>query len=171
MDGHGYFPSECAPEIEIALVCGLWHEPDRLAEVMRWLVPAVHLRQPYLRLVIEALLLCYNELGACDWASVLACLTELGYLGECGGREGLDNLYSARWYQPLFPFYCEEIRKAGRERLGRPVLPKFTGGTGSIVYDSTNKRFNGSARIAGKLYRISGKPADQDGINLNFYPQ
>jgi hypothetical protein len=38
------FPAGALPEIETAFVCGLWHEPDRLAEAMRWLVPAVHLR-------------------------------------------------------------------------------------------------------------------------------
>jgi hypothetical protein len=165
------FPASALPEIETAFVCGLWHEPDRLAEVMRWLVPDVHLRIPFHRLVVEALVLTYRELGACDWASVLACITELGYLAECGGREGLDTLYSCRWYAPLFGYYTEELKRAGLARMGKTFPPRFSGGTGSIFY--SDQRFAGSARISGKLYRISGKAdaSSPDQINLNFYPQ
>jgi hypothetical protein len=165
------FPAGALPEIELAFVATLWHEPEHLAATLRWLVPDVHLRQPYLRLVIHTLALCYAELGACDWPSVLACITELGYFDECGGREGLDSLYSCRWYAPFFPYYSEELKRAGLARMGKTFPPRFTGGTGSIFY--SNQRFAGSARIAGKLYRVSGKAeaGSPDTINLNFYPQ
>jgi hypothetical protein len=109
---------------------------------------------------------------------VLACLSELGYLAECGGREGLDNLYSARWYQPLFPFYCDELKRAGLERANNFVPPlRFTGGKGQITVNKLRQNaaapsWIGSARIAGKNYEIRAwQTPDRSAVNLSFIPK
>lgn len=172
MAGHGYFPHECAPEIEMALVAGLWHEPERLAQTLRWLDPDAHLVQPFLRLVVSALGRCYAELGAVDFASVVECLRELGQLEECGNLEGLDQLYEARWYAPLFELYGQFLRDTALRRQADPqkLPPFFSGGIGRLTLNKVGQspHYIGSARIAGHSYRLSGWGKDEN-IDLKFY--
>jgi hypothetical protein len=171
------FPSSALSDVENAFVATLWHEPGRLPEVAEWIVPDIHLRQPYLRLVIKALVVVYSELGACDWPIVLSCLEHQGELEECGGKAGLDALYSARYYPPLFSYYCEEIKRAGLERVDRDHVPpsRFSGGTGELVVNKfkTSEKapgYVGRARIAGTHYLIKAWAVPQ-AVELRFYQQ
>jgi len=172
MEGQGYFPQECAPEIETALVAGLWHEPFRLAPTLRWLDLDAHLSQPYLRLVTQALARCYSELGAVDFASVVECLRQLGQLEECGGVQSLDAIYEARWYAPLFDLYGQFLRSTALRRQADPqaLPPFFSGGMGRLTLNKVglSPHYIGSARIAGHSYRISGWGKDEN-IDLKFY--
>jgi hypothetical protein len=172
MRGRGYFPQECAPEIELALVAGLWHEPFRLAPTLRWLDLDAHLSQPYLRLVTHALARCYSELGAADFATVVTCLRQLGQLDECGGVQSLDAIYEARWYAPLFDLYGQFLRSTALRRQGelQALPPFFSGGIGRLTLNKVGQspHYIGSARIAGHSYRISGWGKDEN-IDLKFY--
>lgn len=178
MSGHGFFPLECAPEIEQALVAGLWHQPHRLAETLRWLSPEDHLTQPYLRLVLSAITRCYSDLGDVDFATVTQCLRELGQLEECGGLSGLDALYEARWYAPVFELYGAFIRVAALRRTDQPRLPPafFRGGSGVLTINKIRRsesspQWIGTARVAGKAYSLRAYPAgDHESVNITFDP-
>jgi hypothetical protein len=173
-----HFPLECAPEIERALLAGLWHEPDRLPETMRWLSPNAHLSQPSLRLVLEAISRCYSELGAADFATVVECLRELGYLAECGGIEALDELYEACWYPPLWHLYGDFLRDLALRRAGEPHSPApfFSGGSGCLSLNLVRKTelhplYIGTARIRGHNYSIRGWSRGKEaGVELKFIP-
>jgi hypothetical protein len=175
----GYFPQQCAPEIEQALVAGLWHQPERLAETCRWLDPNAHLSLPYLRLVLYAIKRCYSELGAADFPLVVQCLRELGSLTEVGGVEALDSLYETRWYPPLFPIYALFLRERALARCSDPKAPPpfFSGGSGSLELSKVRKSaqhpvYTGSARIGGHFYTIRGWPKGEEaGVELKFFRQ
>jgi hypothetical protein len=179
MEGQGYFPQECAPEIETALVAGLWHEPFRLAPTLRWLDLDAHLSQPYLRLVVGALARCYSELGAVDFASVVECLRQLGQLDECGGVQTLDTLYEARWYAPLFDLYGDFLRAAALRRGDdqKAPVPFFSGGNGLLVVNKIRQSerspfWVGSAWVAGKKYSLKAWPRKgEQSVDIKFTPQ
>jgi hypothetical protein len=73
------------PEIEQATVSILWHEPERVAEFLREIDPAVHLYQPSLRIILEAIGIAYGELNCADWATVVEVVRELGHFGNAAG--------------------------------------------------------------------------------------
>jgi hypothetical protein len=52
-----------AREIEVSTVSTLWHQPARLPEFLRIIDPLVHLTQPHLRHILEAITLAHGELG------------------------------------------------------------------------------------------------------------
>src|SRR5215470_7020464 len=96
-----------APEVEERLVSICWHEPARLAEVLRRLEPSTHFVQPHLRHILEAIEISYRELGAVDWCTVLQVLSEQHLLEEVGGRQLLDELWRNPGYVSLFNYYVD----------------------------------------------------------------
>jgi replicative DNA helicase len=91
-----------APEVEERPVSLCWHEPARLAEVLRRLDPSTHFVQPHLRHILEAIRIGYTELGAVDWCTVVQVLRERRLLEECGDLQLLDEVLSRTWLrEPL----------------------------------------------------------------------
>lgn len=112
-----------APEIEAALVSCAWHEPDRLAVVYRELDPAVHLSQPHLRFLMEAIDLAYRDLGCVNFEVVIQVLRETGHLEHCGGLEGANQIYGLELDSygeaARFSKLCDQVRN---EKIFRHYL-------------------------------------------------
>lgn len=172
-----------APEIELSTVSILWHQPHRLGGFLRDLDPLVHLAQPYLRKIVEALLIAWGELGPdLDWATVVQIIRELGAFEQCGGIQGLDEVYSAAQYgfedqarsDKIFGHYVQMLRTYAQNREADPprVPDYFTRGVINL-YPNENKKGAGApdaigeGKIAGKLYRATASP-QSDGTGRKF---
>jgi hypothetical protein len=175
-----------APEIEESLVSMCWHEPERLSGLLRELDLSVHFVQPHCRKILEALNLCYSELGTSDWASVIQTVRELGTLGQCGGLEGLNEIFRLKENQvpgeltdSVFAHYCDMLKRYGVARASRPVegVYRVRGGKATLYrnkvgYGNFPPDYQGEARISGQTYRVF-LWVSQDGgfVNLTFAPQ
>jgi hypothetical protein len=159
-----------AAEIELCMVSLLWHEPERCALFYRELDPAVHILQRHLRLICQAINLAYAELNCADWATVVECVRELGYLEEVGKLEGLNTVYEAMQYRgdksntdAIFSHYIECLKEYARARKSDPPrsVHMFTGGK-FCMRENKNKRAGnspdsvGEGRIAGRCYEARG---------------
>lgn len=161
-----------APEIECALVSTLWHRPELCAHFLRRCDPLLHIFQPHLRIVVEAINTSWGELNTSDFATVVELVRASGAFEECGALEGLNSLYSLRsrslcracdtlqGQERIFDYYCSLLSQYARRRaLPPPIRPVYglAGGRGTL-YPNKAKRakwdadFTGSVRLAGKLY-------------------
>jgi hypothetical protein len=159
-----------AAEIELCTVSLLWHEPERCALFYRELDPAVHILQRHLRLIAEAIKLAYAELNSADWATVIECIRELGYLEEVGKLEGLNAVYEAMQYRgsrentdAIFSHYIECLKEYARARKSDPPRPVHMLTAGKLcMRENKNKRSSaspdsvGEGRIAGHPYQARG---------------
>jgi hypothetical protein len=160
-----------APEIEQTIVSLLWHQPDRLPGFMRDLDPAVHITQPHLRKILEAISVAWGELGAdLDWPIVIQIIRELGHFEDCGGLEGLDEVYRAAEYgysdrvlaDQIFGHYLQMLRHYAQNRQADPPRkPDFFTRGALRLFPNKNKKSDsapdavGDGKIAGKLYSAS----------------
>lgn len=170
-----------AHEVEEALVSMLWRQPYRCAQFLRECDLGTHLSQPHLRSLVSAIDLAYRELGACDFASVVQILRELGRLEDCGGLEELNNFYvhaesvalSSQTLDPgyvergnerIFGFYLETLKTYALVRAQQGLThftpARFSGGAGELEFNKlrrkdTEPHFGGQVKVAGKLYQAA----------------
>jgi hypothetical protein len=167
-----------APEIEMAVISLLWHEPERCAQFLREFDPAVAIIQPYLRTLLQAISLSWSEANAADWASVVQVLRELGQLEACGGLQALNEVYVLQDYgqrlaQPhlenIWRAYLAILRNCIENRVSDPPRPPDFFTRGELRLYATGKQAPkpyaiGKGKIAGKLYQASAwLEADQFG--------
>ncbi len=174
-----------APQIEVAVVSTIWHEPSRCAGFLRVCDPLVHLTQPHLRIILEAISIAYAELNAADWATVVEVVRELGALEEVGGLDGLNTVYSAtepspspdfreRVTDPIFAHHIELLQEYARARQMDPPRPvaRFSGGRGTVRVNKASHRpanpeYIGDAIVRGIAYVVR-VDVSSDGTFLNF---
>lgn len=174
-----------APEIERSLVSILWHHPRFIDFVHLSLDSDIHFLDPALRTVLEMLSVVYWQIGALDWASVVHALREINAIDQCGGLDGLNNIYTDNGHYPEGrtdpePFVREYIQLLSDYAIQRQADPtkavfRFTGGRGTIVPNRMARRENdpayvGEAWVRGRRYRIRGWTND-DGLAISFYPE
>jgi hypothetical protein len=168
-----------APEIEVATVSLLWKQPERCAAFLRDLDPAVHLTQPHLRHIVEAVTLAYRELGCADWATVAGVLRELKHFEDCGELLGLNEVYCAAEITPnsdqIFTHYVSMLQAyaLGRE-LNQPVF-RFNRGEIKLVPNKIKRSesapdFIGTGKVAGRLYRAAAWTS-ADGLSISLIPK
>lgn len=159
----------CA-EIELSCISLCWHEPERLPEFLRELDPALHIFERHLRLILDAINLSYGELGATDWATVIQCVREAGTYEECGGLDGLNEVYQKMEYRSsgddtdrIFRHYIDCLKEYARARKSDPppAVHMFTSGK-LVMRGNKNKRLEnspdslGEGSIAGRRYEARG---------------
>jgi hypothetical protein len=175
-----------APEIEVATVSAIWHEPVHCAEFLRVCDPAIHLTQPHLRIILEAIRLAYSELNATDWATVVEVVRELGQFDEVGGLEGLNAVYSAielnpdpvfrqRVTDPIFKYHVKLLQEYAKHREMDPPQPvtRFSGGRGKAWRNKVKRHANdpdhtGEAIVRGVRYLVRVK-VEPGGDIINFW--
>ncbi len=173
-----------APEIEDATISIIWHEPERLAEFLRHFDPDVHLAQAHCRIILEAVILAFGELGASDFPTVMQVVRELDRLEECGNVEGLNRVYSCVEANlpntdKIYAHYLDMLRIYARHRKtqhqGNMCL--FTGGRALVKRNSLKSKpyepdYVGDARVRGRNYSIRGWDAGSDeGVTLTLEPR
>ena len=89
-----------APEIERSLVAILWHHPRFVDFVHLNLDPEIHFLDPILRTVLELISVVYWQFGRVDWASVIHALREVDEIEACGGRQGLNDIFTDDGHYP-----------------------------------------------------------------------
>lgn len=170
-------------EIETATVSTLWHQPHRLPEFRRIIDPQIHITQPHLRHILEAIELCYGELGIdLDFATVVEVVRELGTFNECGGIEGLNQVYTGAettlTTDHVFGHYVGMLQEYARARESHPPrrVTRFSGGKATL-YLNKNKRstrdpdYLGEARARGHNYSLRGWLApDLESVNVTMDP-
>lgn len=181
-----------AHEIETDLVLMVWRQPERIADLLRQFDPRTHLGQLHLRYLLEAIELSFSELSAVDFATVAETLRELGKLEECGGTQGLAELWRQSDYSvaalvgegqvrerqdKIFNYCLETLRTyaARREAGGHYTLARFSGGSGRLEPNRLRRSerepgFKGLVRIAGKLYRAAGYVQSDGAIDVRYVP-
>jgi hypothetical protein len=170
-----------AAELEEALVSMCWHQPDLyLAETLRQIDPQVHFIQRHCQCLLEAVELCYCELNACDWHTVLCCLAEQGLLREVGeDKQLLDRIFRNPGHGSLFQFYINTLKaiaeQRGTDRAKSLVF--FTGGKAELKWNHDKRSESapaciGAGRIRGHSYAVRGW-VSKDGslLSLKFYPE
>lgn len=169
---------EFAPEIEAQLVSICWHDPHRIPIALKELDPGIHITQPHLRHILEALAIAYSELGVLDFACIVQILRELGQLAECGGLLGLNSVYVLAEHgyrdQVFFDHYLTMLKEYAlhRKNLNRGPVNRFTDLKGTF-YANKAKRFAsdpdfvGEARGLGRPYSAQAWTA-LDGQSVNF---
>jgi hypothetical protein len=159
-----------APEIEAALVSTVWHQPEWLATVYRELDPAIHWSQPHLRWLLEAIDLAYRDLGCVNFEVVIQVLRETGHLEDCGGLDGVNQIYGLEEYGredavrngKIFRHYLEMLKTYAVHRSQVPPRPVYAFTSGSLVLHQNKVKTSqnspeaiGEGKIAGRSYRTS----------------
>jgi hypothetical protein len=187
-------------EIEEAVVATIWRQPERCAEFLRDFDPLIHLTQPRLRIILEAIKLSYGDLGCTDFATVTETVRELGYLEEVGGLDGLSALYSlagmnepehncpadcprrawaAQIERPIYAHHLAMLRVFAEARVTTPNEPifRFTGGRGTAHrVKGSRKRpgadFSGVCYIRGTKYRVDVEiGSESQFLNFRLIPE
>jgi len=171
-----------APEIENQLLSICWHNPERIATIQKELDPTVHLSQPHLRHILEALSVAYRELGCVDFTVVVQVLRELDRLEDCGGLPGVNFVYALALHayqerahqQALFDHYLQMLKSYALARQAKPPLRvyRFLELKGTLQANKTkhwvaDPDFVGEARGNGRLYDATAWTSSE-GTYLNF---
>lgn len=175
-----------AAEIEEALVSIIWHEPERCAIFKRDCDPEIHLSQPRLRIILEAIDLGFRELGCVAFPIVVQVVREFGRLEDCGGLEGLSKIFCLAQFresrentEAIFSHYLEMLKTYALHRQMDPPRPiyRFTGGRGTVYRNKVKRKptdpdFTGEAIVYGRAYGVRGEMAlDAEAINFRFEPK
>jgi DnaB-like helicase N terminal domain len=171
-----------APEIEQSLVALCFHDPGCIATVYRELDPQIHITQPHLRFILEAIDLAYRELCTADFASVIQVLREEGKLENCGGAAGVNSVLEGYRYgfsspeaaEQIIAHYIETLKvyAINRKKDAPERVYRLTGGIATLALNKAKRRdfepnYLGEARIAGRWYTVGASPS-LDGSFLNF---
>jgi len=168
-----------APEIEVATVSLIWKQPERCARFLRDLDPALHLSQPHLRYIVEAVALAYSELGCADWATVVGVLRELKHFEDCGELLGLNEVYSAVEITPvsdqIFDHYVSMLQSYALGREKNQSVYRFNRGDINLVKNKVKRiesapDFIGEGKVAGRLYRAAAW-TNTDGLSISLIPK
>lgn len=172
-------------EVEQSFVSTLWHHPEFIDVALLSIDPETHILNPVLRTVLEMICVVFWETGITDWALVLQALREIGAVEECGGLQGLNDVYTDNGHFPEGRKYPEpSVREYIRllwyyqeQREQDPTKPviRFSGGRGRLVpnrraHRETDPSDLGEALIGGRRYRIAGW-RDGDGLEIKFTPE
>jgi hypothetical protein len=159
-----------APEIEQSLVSLCFYAPERIAVLKCELDPALHITQPHLRHILEAIELAYRELGASDFASVIQTLRELGRLEDCGGPERVNAVFEEYRYgfsseqalEEIFAHYIEMLKAYAQARTNQPPVNVYRFLRGDITLVKNKTRLSdrspdwiGEGKVAGRTYRAT----------------
>jgi hypothetical protein len=159
-----------APEIEAGLVSIAWHEPERLGTIYRELDPAIHITQPHLCWLLEAIDLAYRDLGCVNFEVVIQVLRETGHLEDCGELEGVNQVYGLEEYgredpgrnEKIFRHYLEMLKTYAVHRKMEPARLPHVFTSGSLVLHQNKVKTSqnspeaiGEGKIAGRSYRTS----------------
>jgi hypothetical protein len=159
-----------APEIEQSLVSLCFSAPERIATLKRELDLVVHITQPHLRFVLEAIELAYRELGTSDFACVIQTLRELGCLEDCGGADGVNQIFEQYRYgfsspqaqEQIFTHYIAMLKAYAFGRANQPPVAVYRFARGDLRLVKNHARINeqapdwiGEGKVAGRTYRAS----------------
>lgn len=172
-----------APEIEDSTVSILWHEPERCGVFYREMDPVVHLMQPALRIIAQAIDLAFRELGTNDFAIVCQVVRELRGFDEVGGLEGLNRIFVIHQYRcspenthAIFAEYMRLLKAyALHRKADLPMMPyRFNRGE-ILLRENKNKRgaaadYLGMGKIAGKIFSATGRKSSE-GILVSLFPK
>jgi len=99
-----------AEEVERALLAILWWHPLLIGLVRRELDPSIHLTLPKHRYILEAIEIAFREIGDVTWETVVQVILEIPKaFDECGGKEGLNEVYTDQGHYPSGPRNPEPI--------------------------------------------------------------
>jgi hypothetical protein len=99
-----------AVEIERSLLAILWWLPEFIGLVRRELDPSIHFTLPCHRHILEAISIAYSEIGDVTWETVVQAILEMpGAFDECGGKEGLNEVFTDEGHYPFGPRNPEPI--------------------------------------------------------------
>jgi hypothetical protein len=171
-------------EVERSVVSICWHYPEYLGVVQQKLNPKTHFTVPAYRIVLEALQLQNEKCGAADWAGVLEVVCELGGLEECGGLEGLNDIFTdhnrnpegprADLAEPILSDHVRFLKEAAIQRGVDPTQPvrHYTSGRGFLQKNKaatkpTHPTAVGEAYVLGHKFKLLGWPAG-DGVKLKM---
>jgi hypothetical protein len=175
-----------APEIELSVVSLCWHEPERLAGFYRDFDLAVHIGQPHLRIILEAINQAYGHLNTTDWASVVQLIRELGKLEHVGGLDGLNEVYQAQFYgrdnaertEKIWADYLRLLRYYAANRKEIPPRPPDFFTRGSITLYPNKAKTSllapdaaGEAKIAGRRYQAALYIDSQQVFRISLVPR
>jgi hypothetical protein len=159
-----------APEIEQAIVSLCFQAPERIATLKRELDPNVHFTRPELRHILEGIELAYRELGESDFATVIQILREFGRFEDCGGLDGINQVFEQYRYgfaspeveEQIFTHYIEMLRAYALARANQPPVPvyRFARGDLTLLKNKTktserSPEWTGEGKVAGQPYRAS----------------
>jgi hypothetical protein len=173
-----------APEVEVETLGILWWHPHLIGVAQQKLDPAVHFTSPCHRTVLEALSIVFRDENHCPWGSVAACVIELGGFEECGGKEGLNAIFtsdgrypwgiSAEGAERILHDHVRYLKEAAIIRGEDPSKAHLhhTGGHGflqknKLATKSTHPVVVGEAQVLGHKFNLAGWPAGE-GIKLTF---
>jgi hypothetical protein len=172
-----------APEIEQSLVALCFHDPGCIATVYRELDPQIHITQPHLRFILEAIDLACRELCTADFACVIQVLRELGRLEACGGTPGVNAIFEEYRYgfssseaqEEVFAHYLEMLKGYALGRKNNEPVYRFNRGDFKLVPNKARRSYSapdfiGEGKVAGRLYRAAAWRS-AEGLSVSLIPK
>ena len=170
-------------EVERSLVAIVWHHPHFLWLVRKELDPADHFTLPAHRYILDAISVVCSDHDNVNWHTVVQAICEMpGAFEECGGKEGLNQIFTDDGHCPQGPcdpepFVAEYIRflKACAIQRGidpgKPVL-HYTVARGILQLNKLATKPE-HPTITGKLYvpvpgtySLAGWPQGDSQVNI-----
>ena len=163
-----------ADEIEMAVVSALWHNPHWIEFAARELDFSVHFSTPQYRTLLRAIWTIYNWTcfeGGPNYASVVHLLREWNQFEECGGHQGINEIFAYAYYnkgraEPILIDHIRLLREYAQARKTDPrkALRYYSGGRAIIRPNKLAKTeptpyVVGEGVWGGIKFRVAGWPS------------
>jgi hypothetical protein len=178
-----------APQIERSFTSLLWHAPQYLDMARSQLDFELHISIRAYRKILEAITIVYGDLGIdLDFPCVAKCVAELDAFDECGGLQGLDQVFTdADHYpegrsrpEPVIREYIRMLKEYAVARKTDPyqVVRRYTCGRGYLQRNKLATKPTHPS-VIGKIQRcccgqrctIAGWPGEDGNLNLTLTPE
>lgn len=172
-----------SPEIEQSLASLVFYNPKRIETLRTELDFAVHIQQPHIRAILEAIELMWLELETHDFVALIQVLAESGQLEACGGTAGVAHILEQYRYgfvtpqaeEKIFNHYVEMLKAYAIARDSNEPVYRFVRGSitlprNKLKHGDKSPDFSGVCRFLGRSWSASAYISPES-LYISLFPR